>query len=160
METALYPHFLGDPAEYASSAQFWVGLWNQIERFHRDGFGWSYPWLETGSPSMKDGNPIFSARSGVLRRGVRIVQLEPLGPGLDFQVWLDTFGGDITNPRSINELVIACVLSDEASRIAFGLISQWIQGLPVSIDYVNGHYLVNPRGVPLGFETAALEYAA
>ena len=135
MVTALFPNFLRNDEEYEESVRYWVNLWNRVDEFNRTNFGWSYPWVGTGSPLIKDGNPIFSVISPGLRRGVRIIQAEPIDSDLDIQVWLDTFGGDVTDPTSIHELVIACVLSEEAARIAFDLISEWIQGLPVSIHY-------------------------
>jgi len=140
--TTLFPRFLEDPAEYKQSEGFWVDLWGRAERYTREEFRWSHPWLENWSPPLRDGNPIFSARSLVLRRGVRVVQLEPLGPNLDFQAWLDNFGGDVTNPRSIQELVIACVLSEESARLSLGVMSQWAQGHSISLDYREGGFPV------------------
>ena len=153
MVTALFPNFLRNDEEYEESVRYWVNLWNRVDEFIRTNFGWSYPWVGTGSPLIKDGNPIFSVISPGLRRGVRIIQAEPIDSDLDIQVWLDTFGGDVTDPTSIHELVIACVLSEEAARIAFDLISEWIQGLPVSIHYdERGDDLLNPQSV-IGFES-------
>ena len=153
MVTALFPNFLRNDEEYEESVRYWVNLWNRVDEFNRTSLGWSFPWVGTGSPLIKDGNPIFSAISPGLRRGVRIIQAEPIDSELDIQVWLDTFGGDLNDPTSIQELVIACVLSEEAARIAFDLISQWIQGLSVSIHYdESGDDLLNPQPV-IGFES-------
>src|SRR5947208_16414706 len=105
----LYPQFLVDPQQYMLSERFWEDLWSQIDPFHRKSFEWTHPWLGTGSPNIKDGNPIFSAYSPVLGRAVRVIQEEPIRPGLAIQVWLDTFGGDIIDPGHIHELVISCV---------------------------------------------------
>ena len=138
MEAPIYPNFLEDAVEYEASERYWVDLWGQVDEFSRDGFGWSYPWVGTGSPLIKDGNPIFSAHSPELRRGVRIIQAEPLDSELEIQVWLGTFGGDEYDPESVHELVIACVLSDVASRIALSMITPWVQARPLSFTNVNG----------------------
>jgi hypothetical protein len=131
----LYSQFLIDPEQYRLSELFWVDLWSQIDPFHRKSFGWSHPWLGTGSPTIKDGNPIFSAYSPVLGRAVRVIQEEPITPEIDFQVWLDTFGGDIIDPQHIHELVISCVLSDVSSEIARSLMSSWVRGQSISFRY-------------------------
>jgi hypothetical protein len=138
METPIYPGFLENPEEYEASELFWVALWNQVDALGRERYGWSYPWVGTGSPLIKDGNPIFSAHSPRLRRGVRVIQSEPLDQELDIQVWLSTFGGTKFDPDSIHELVIACVLSDEAARLALSLMTPWVQGSSLSFEYVNG----------------------
>ena len=134
MVNNLFPNFLVDPEQYGLSERFWVDLWTQIDPFVRERSEWTYSWLGTGSPDIKDGNPIFSACSPVLRRGIRVIQQEPIEPGLDIQVWLDTFGGDITDPERIDELVISCVLSDVASQIALSLMTSWVRGLPISFE--------------------------
>ena len=115
MATTLFPNFLKHDEEYEASVRFWINPWDRVDEFNRKSFGWTYPWVGTGSPLIKDGNPIFSAISPGLRRGVRIIQAEPIDSELDIQVWLDRFGGDVTDPTSVHELVIACVLSEEAA---------------------------------------------
>ena len=114
MEDGKYPvpKFLIDPEQYRLSERYWEDLWSQIDFFDRASFEWTDPWLGTGSPDIKDGNPIFSAYSPVLGRGLRVIQEEPIHTMLDMQAWLDTFGGDITEPDRIHELVISCTLSD------------------------------------------------
>lgn len=128
----LFPQFLEDPEQYRLSERYWEDLWGQIDPFHRANFEWIHPWLGTGSPDIKDGNPVFSAYSPVLGRGVRIIQQAPIESGLDIQVWLDTFGGEITNPDRIHELVISCALSDVASKVALTLMSSWVRGQSLS----------------------------
>ena len=128
MASNLFPNFLTDDLQYAASENHWVELWLKVDRMDREIYKWSYPWLGTGSPTIKDGNPIFSAFSPVLRRGVRVVQLEPLGENLDIQAYRDFFGGDFNDPESICELVIACTLSLEGSKIALELMKPWVRG--------------------------------
>jgi len=91
---------------------------------------------------INDGNPIFSSFSPILRRGIRIVQQEPIEPGLDFQVWLDSFGGSPSDPDSIDELVIACVLSDVAAYHAQLAMIAWVEGASLSFGRDEGGRLV------------------
>jgi hypothetical protein len=128
----LFSQFLLDPEQYKLSERHWEGLWNRIDSLDRDRFVWTPDWLGTGSLNIKDGNPIFSAYSPVLRRGIRVIQEEPIKPGLDIQAWLDTFGGDIMSPDHTDELVISCVLSDVASEIARSLMTPWVRGHSIS----------------------------
>lgn len=131
----LFPSFLENVEEYGLSEHYWQDLWERIDPIDRERFRWTHPWLSTGSPDIKDGNPIFSAYSPSLGRGIRIIQNASVGLGLDIQAWLDTFGGDITDPGRIQELVISCSLSDVASQIALELMSPWVRGEPVSFSY-------------------------
>ncbi len=134
MANNLFPNFLVDAGQYEESERFWEDLWGRIDPRDRERFGWTFPWLGTGSPQIKDGNPIFSAVSPTLRRGVRVIQEEPIGSELDVQAWLDAFGGDADDPDRVDELVISCVLSDESSRIALELMSRWVRCLSISFE--------------------------
>ena len=149
MVSILFPKFLIDPEQYRLSERYWEDLWSRIDFFDRVSFEWTYPWLGTGSPDIKDGNPIFSAYSPVLGRGLRVIQEEPIHTVLDIQAWLDTFGGDIIDPDRIHELVISCTLSDVASRVALSLMSQWVRGAPISFRYNEaGLLLPSDPGMP------------
>lgn len=132
MVNNLFPQFLEDTGQYEASERYWQDLWDQVEPSHRNRFRWAFPWIGTGSPGIKDGNPIFSAYSPVLGRGIRVIQEEPAGSGLDIRVWLDTFGGDITDPDRIHELVISCTLSDATAYIARTLMTSWVRGQSLS----------------------------
>jgi hypothetical protein len=131
----LFPNFLNDPDQYRLSSEHWENLWQETDRHNRAVFGWRFPWVGTGSPTIRDGNPIFSADSPTLRRGIRIIQHEPTEPGLEIQAWLDSYGGRSSDPESIEELVIACALSDAASCAALSLMDVWIGGGPIAICY-------------------------
>ena len=131
----LFPKFLEDLEQYRLSERHWQDLWGRTDPFDRETYRWTHPWVGTGSPDIRDGNPIFSAYSPVLGRGVRVIQSEPVGSRLDIQAWLDVFGGDITDPDRIVELVISCTLSDAASKIALSLISPWVRGESISFVY-------------------------
>ncbi len=117
--------FLTDAAEYESAQARWRQLWERLVVTEKREAEWQVPWFVpefvNGTP-MRDGNPIFSAVSPTLRRGVRIIQHEPTTDQLELDYWLDTFGSDET----ISELVISCALSDQAEQRASNLIRAWI----------------------------------
>ncbi len=90
---------------------------------------------------MQDGNPIFSAVSIDLHRGVRLLHSpETTTP----MVWLDTF--DPEGPAPITELVIASDSSPAAVVWVVHLLQQWIGGAGVTM-------------VPFCTEAAQLEAA-
>lgn len=146
METHLYPDFLRDEVQYKRSEDYWAESWRRLDRIDREFYHWTSPWLGTGSPAIKDGNPIFSAYSPDLARGVRIVQQEPLDDRLDIQAYLDSFGGDFDDPDSIRELVIACALSEEAAKIALDLMGPWVGGGAVEFVHDKSGLLVPKNG--------------
>lgn len=134
MITNLFPHFLEDAEQYELSERYWRDLWERTAPAHREQFQWKSPWIGTGSPDIKDGNPIFSAHSPALKRGIRVIQEEPIGSELDIRAWLDTFGGDLAGPDQIHELVISCTLSDAAASIARRLMESWISGQALNLE--------------------------
>jgi len=138
----LFPQFLIDSQQYGLSKRFWEDLWDQVDANERTRSEWVHPWLGTGSLVIEDGNPIFRAYSPVLGRGIRVIQEEPIGSGLDIRAWLDTFGGDITDTNRIHELIISCILSDVASEIALSLMSPWVRGQSISFRSDEGGLLL------------------
>ena len=129
----LYKNFLHDINEYRASEDFWRGRWEQnLDSGLRS--GWSYPWISTGSPDCLDGNPIFSAVSPSLRRGIRVIQHEPTSRRVELCAWPDYVGGSLYDPDAIQELVISCALSDAAVDLAMLLIQPWVRGLPICFD--------------------------
>jgi hypothetical protein len=135
MVTHLFKNYLADPNEYRQAEAYWLGLWETVDPEPKSFYGWRTPWVNTGSPSILDGNPMFSAYSPAVRRGVRIIQHPPTNNQLEFAYWLDTYGGPDTDPESIQELVIACALSDAASAPAVSLMNAWVAGESVRIDF-------------------------
>lgn len=133
--------FLSDPEQYDLSEKHWVALWNQIDPHHRESFGWRQPWFQPLPPNVSQGNPIFSAYSPILQRGIRIIQHEPTAPKLEIQAWLDTFGGDLTDPDHIHELVISCALSELASMNASSLMATWLRGDAISFEKLGSDLL-------------------
>jgi hypothetical protein len=123
-----FANFLADPSEYTRAEEHWVHLWSGVDELQRRMHGWRHPWLSSGTVAgaeLRDGNPIFSAYSPEKRYGIRVIQYPPEADRLEFDWWLDTFGGPPTDPQAIRELVIACALSEEASRRAFELMEEW-----------------------------------
>jgi len=138
MVTHRFAGFLEDPAQYAHAVHYWAHLWDRIDPIQRSVRGWRQPWFSTtlaNGTSELDGNPIFSAFSPSLRRGIRIIQYPPTAGSVEFDCWQDTFGGTRSDPEAIWELVISCALSDEAADRAFGAISEWVAGRPVRITF-------------------------
>jgi hypothetical protein len=127
MMTYICEYFLDDVAEYRRAEAYWNEVWDGIELLPRVMFDWITPWLGTGSPALLDGNPIFSAHSLKLRKGIRIIQHRPARDGRELEFWLDTYGGDVTDPESIRELVIACALSDVTVFEARLLMNEWVR---------------------------------
>lgn len=82
-----------------------------------------------------DGNPIFSAWSPRERKGIRVIQYAPTSGGLEFDHWLDTFGGRLGDPDTVRTLTIACALSEEAAQRALELMNAWVWRDEISIVY-------------------------
>lgn len=141
MITHLYPSFLRDDREYQLSEDHWLRLWAQLDPRAVDEFGWQQPWFQPLPRSLGEGNPIFSAVSPLLRRGIRVIQHEPTESGLEIQAWPDFFGGTSSDSGSIAELVISCALSDMASSVALSLIVPWVSGGVVSFRFDEGGLL-------------------
>lgn len=124
----VFPHFLQDSSEYEKARSYWVDLWNRIDKRQRLQRDWRHPWLSSGvvaGEELQDGNPIFSAFNPETRCGIRIIQYPPESDRVEFDWWLDTFGGPATDPHAIRELVIACALSEEAAERAMELMEKW-----------------------------------
>ena len=133
----LYPNFLDDSDEYALSEQYWTKLWQQIDPPARTANGWQQPWFEPLPLALSQGNPIFSAVSHALRRGIRVIQHQPTKSGVEIQACIDTFGGAREDPESIEELVISCALADSTSAVARSLMEPWTRGEAISLDLID-----------------------
>ncbi len=128
----LFADFLNDERVYRDAERYWVDLWESIDKDIRK--GWNQPWFQPLPPSIGEGNPIFSAVSLRLRRGVRIIQSAPAEKGLEFVAYPDTFGGSVFDPHAIHELVISCALSDAAAGVALALMRTWVEGKGIDFD--------------------------
>ena len=85
----LFVNFMYDERDYRASEHYWEALWLRTNSDMIKDYNWVNPWISTGSPDCLDGNPIFSAFSPSLRRGVRIIQHEPTTERLEIQAWPD-----------------------------------------------------------------------
>lgn len=134
MTPHLYADFLENEHSYESSLCEWRNVWRRVQASMPHKTLWQEPWVHTGSPMIRDGNPIFSAFSPLEHRGLRIIQHPPTTNDIELRFWLDTFGGSLTDPTSIQELVISCALSDESLRQAAMLIQQWVRRGFVAVE--------------------------
>jgi hypothetical protein len=89
-----------------------------------------------------DGNPIFTALSRSLGRGVRIIQEEPGDGQVDLDWWLDYAFGDRDDPEAVRELVVACCPSRENVAQVERLLKEWIETGAVTAG--------NPHGPVVG----------
>jgi len=157
----LFPDFLRNGRVYAQAEKYWIDRWDQINSLDRDENGWKQPWFQPLPPEVSEGNPIFSAVSLVLRRGIRILQSEPTEKGVEFYAYPDTFGGTIFDPAAIHELVISCALSDVAASHAITLIRPWVAGRPISFDmHEGGVVAMNRRPTIWSFDGTTFPSAA
>ena len=160
MIVPLYSNFLNDIGEYRESEVYWKNSWDNMGTDSLRCFNWSHPWLSTGSPDFLDGNPIFSALSPKLRRGVRIIQHEPTSKKMEVQAWPDFVGGNDYDPTAIRELVISCALSEAAADCAFSLIRLWVEGKSISFDLRETKVAASPRLPDWSFDKPFLPSAA
>lgn len=130
----LFANFLSDISEYRASESYWEAVWLRTDKDMLKNYNWTHPWVSTGSSDCLDGNPIFSALSASLRRGVRIIQNEPTTQRLEIQAWPDFVGGSYYDPDAIHELVISCALSEAAADWAMSLLRSWVAGKSISFD--------------------------
>jgi hypothetical protein len=114
--------FLTDQEQYRHAEQYWEELWRRL--LNRAGVAekWQHPWL--GTP-LSDGNPMFSAVSTELRRGVHVIQHAPTSDDVELVWWLDRFGEEGID-EVVDQLVISCALSREAAEQAEELMWPWI----------------------------------
>jgi hypothetical protein len=115
--------FLKDERRYRQAERYWRDLWNQLVGELGVTEQWRTPWL--GEP-LRDGDPMFSAVSPALRRGVHIIQHEPTSEALELEAWVDHFGEE-GKDDVIEQLVISCALSEEAAARARQLLRSWIR---------------------------------
>jgi hypothetical protein len=114
--------FLKDNRQYQQAQRYWSDLWDQLVAETGLREQWRAPWL--GAP-LRDGDPIFSALAPALRRGVHIIQHGPTSEGLELEAWVDRFGEE-GKDEVIEQLVIACALSEEAAARARQLMRSWV----------------------------------
>lgn len=126
-----YPTFLESVEEYARAVRYWIDqVWDRVDCWAREEHGWRQPWADIDWEShevFRDGNPIFSAYSQREQKAIRVIQHPPTRSDVEFEFWLDTFGGPPSDPRAIRELVISCALSDEVAERAYERMEAWVR---------------------------------
>jgi len=126
MSEYLFPKFLESRNEYLLLVNYWSHMWNSLPADARE--GWITPWFSRLDPDLEEGNPIFSAWSPRLMRGVQVIQLAPQEQSNDeLHRWIDWFGGDSRNPDAIQKLVITCVLTEFSESRIWDEIEKWIE---------------------------------
>ena len=149
----MFSDFLTNSDVYKQAQSYWEQVWNDLPEFDRQAHGWRTNWFASRAPF--DGNPIFTALSDTEQKGIRIIQYLPTQPTPEIDFWLDTFGGPITNPRAVRELVISCSLSLETENVARKLMGAWVNGNVIETTWTESGQLEigaprNPRNsVPL-----------
>lgn len=114
--------FLTDHEQYRHAEQYWEELWRRLMSQAGPGEKWQHPWL--GAP-VRDGNPMFSAMSAELRRGVHVIQHAPTAEDVELVWWRDRFGEEGLD-EVVDQLVISCALSREAAEQASALMWSWV----------------------------------
>ena len=123
MSKLLCTDFLNNPAEYAQAESIWRDRWTELLHELGQQDVWECPWLNTtfanGTP-FRDGNPIFSAICPSRQLAGRIIQIGS-DADAELQTWKGTFGQD-----RVQELVIACPLTEQILDNAIQLMRRWI----------------------------------
>lgn len=119
MATLRYPEFLSDSAQYEASVADWRAVWERTNDLARGLGQWTMPWLDE---SWRDGNPIFSAWSPLLRRAVRIIQhVDPGTFVVERRIFGDPGAGD-----AVDELMISCALTVYTLQRVAGILERWL----------------------------------
>ena len=129
----LHADFLESSRPYEQARSFWRSLLEEAQMRHD--VRWQIPWLNELPAELQDGNPIFTAWSPLLRRGLRVIQRRPSVELPDLGYWLDVFGGGLHEPGAVEELVLNCSPSVELVPQLQALMSSWISGARVSVSF-------------------------
>ena len=124
----LFSNFLADRQVYDGAVRYWKGLAEEILRGKPASNTW-VEWLNVkfadGTP-FSDGNPIFSMFSPCQQKGFSVQQMEPTNTEVQVNAWMKRFGADeSTDSCYIEQMVIVCELSVEATEIIRSLIDAW-----------------------------------
>ncbi|QDA28301.1 hypothetical protein EJ573_04315 [Paenibacillus polymyxa] len=104
---------------YTELEDYWVRVFLNLVQ-DQDKENWVIPYYNTSvsnGQKVMDMNPIFSAKSKISHKSIRIIH-ETVNEGDDVYYWLDTNGK--------NELVIICSPSQQHVHKVKGIIKRWI----------------------------------
>lgn len=126
-----FKNFLNDKSEYEAAESYWAELFEEYNSQLPPQCRWT-PWfnsLNGNGDKIMDGNPILSRCNSELKKGLRIIQDGDDSHQSNAKLvgaWMDKYD------ESIDELVIACVLTDETESICQLLIKAYVvDSLPV-----------------------------
>jgi len=131
MEKYLFHNFLEDTTVYQICQKYWN---TKTEFFFVSNHLKSYkPYLNTqfaNGIDFANGNPIVNYYFSELNKTIRIIQEEPNFDDIQISAWLDSF--EISENKSVPELVISLQLTPETEQITYDLLSKWlISNLPI-----------------------------
>ncbi len=129
MVSHLFKNFLSNIEEYKASENLWCNLCEKIlVKTHGQQHGWK-KWLNVhfadGTPFL-NGSPIYSLISPDNKKGICINQDAPSEETTYIGAWMDNFGPIDDEGSFVEELVIACELSEESVQFANELIEVWV----------------------------------
>ncbi|AFY56225.1 hypothetical protein Riv7116_3781 [Rivularia sp. PCC 7116] len=139
MVNHLYKNFLSSIEEYKACESFWRDLCETILLKHQ---GITHGWMVWLNVIFLDGNPMYSLISPDSRKGIAIYQHEPTENKIIFGAWMDKFGPIDTTQDFVEEIVIACELSQESASVASELIEIWVEG---NSSYENMEILIQEK---------------
>jgi hypothetical protein len=123
----IFPDFLHEPRQYEQAAALWLRRWQDLAQYTRQSHLWKSQWLTTtfcdGTP-CQDGNPIFSAVAASRKLGIRVIQHEIGDQQRPLTFWTNTHAKG--EPEEIQELVIACCLTEYTLSMALDIMQQWM----------------------------------
>ncbi|MBD1229460.1 hypothetical protein IQ211_17875 [Xenorhabdus griffiniae] len=117
----MFENYLNDEQVYCELEKYWDSLFLSIINDRRS--EWIIPYYNTHySNGMKfmDANPIFSAKSKLTDKSIKIIQ-EPLEELDSVRYWVDSNGK--------NELVVICSFSEENLSNVKRIINEWLDNL-------------------------------
>lgn len=130
MVNHLFKNFLSNLEEYKASEKMWFNLCESIlVKKYGQKHGWK-TWLNVhfvdGTPFL-DGSPIYSLISPDNKKGICINQEEQSTEAISIGAWMDKFGPIDDEENFIEELFIACELSEGFVQFASELIEVWVK---------------------------------
>lgn len=119
----MFQNFLTDDKVYDELEKFWIQMFEDILTSTGEKLNdWFVPFYTTtfsNGQKFFDGNPIFSAKSKICQKSVRVIQYKLITENGELVVWFDEM--------EKNELVISCQLSNAIWREVMAVIETFIR---------------------------------